>query len=65
MSCLNLDMLQCVLQEDGVLFIADVSEYAVPGLFHVDGQTDMTKLTVAFRDLASAPDDELSEVGRA
>jgi hypothetical protein len=24
-------------------------------LFHVDGQTDMTKLTVAFRNFANAP----------
>jgi hypothetical protein len=24
-------------------------------LFHVDGQTDMTKLTVAFRNLSNAP----------
>jgi hypothetical protein len=25
------------------------------GLFHADGQTDMTKLIVAFRSFASAP----------
>jgi hypothetical protein len=24
-------------------------------LFHADGRTDMTKLTVAFRDFANAP----------
>jgi hypothetical protein len=26
------------------------------GLFHADGQTDMTKLTVAFRNFANPPE---------
>jgi hypothetical protein len=31
-------------------------------LFHADGQTDMTKLTVAFCYFANAPNDKLVEI---
>jgi hypothetical protein len=32
-------------------------------LFHTDGQTDMTKLTVAFRNFANAPKNAIHSVG--